>query len=96
MNANEPMDPGVPNSGAPTGLDPVTVKPDPARWVALAALLVAGWAAPEDAEVDAETLRILDLLLAELPIKRAAALAAQITGARKNLLYQLALERKGE
>lgn len=59
-------------------------------------LLVAGWTAPEDAEVDAETLRILDLLLAELPVKRAAALAAQITGARKNLLYQLALERKAE
>ena len=37
---------------------------------------------------------MLDLLLAEMPLKRAAALAAQITGVRKNLLYQAALERQ--
>ncbi|MHB1371755.1 MAG: 16S rRNA (cytidine(1402)-2'-O)-methyltransferase [Pseudomonadaceae bacterium] len=58
-------------------------------------LLVAGWQAPEDDQaISAEVLRVLDLLLGELPLKRAAALAAEITGARKNLLYQLALERK--
>ncbi|EIK54244.1 tetrapyrrole methylase family protein [Stutzerimonas stutzeri TS44] len=58
-------------------------------------LLVAGWQAPADDEaVSAEVLRVLDLLLGELPLKRAAALAAEITGVRKNLLYQLALERK--
>ncbi|WP_308811739.1 16S rRNA (cytidine(1402)-2'-O)-methyltransferase [Stutzerimonas azotifigens] len=58
-------------------------------------LVVAGWQAPasEDA-LDAGALRILDLLLAELPLKRAAAVAAEITGVRKNLLYQAALERK--
>lgn len=58
-------------------------------------VLVGGWQAPdgEDA-VDVEALRVLDLLLAELPLKRAAALAAEITGARKNLLYQVALERQ--
>ena len=60
-------------------------------------LLVAGWQAPEgDEEVSAEALRVLDLLLAELPVKRAAALAAEITGARKNLLYQVALERQSK
>ncbi|WP_152220740.1 16S rRNA (cytidine(1402)-2'-O)-methyltransferase [Pseudomonas sp. SCB32] len=60
-------------------------------------LLVAGKPAPEGAEaVDAQTLRVLDLLLAELPVKRAAALAAEITGARKNQLYQIALERQGK
>lgn len=60
-------------------------------------LLVAGKPAPEsDEAVDAQTLRVLDLLLAELPVKRAAALAAEITGARKNQLYQLALERQGK
>ncbi|HBZ98289.1 MAG TPA: 16S rRNA (cytidine(1402)-2'-O)-methyltransferase, partial [Pseudomonas sp.] len=32
--------------------------------------------------------------LAEMPLKRAAAVAADITGVRKNLLYQAALERK--
>jgi 16S rRNA (cytidine1402-2'-O)-methyltransferase len=58
-------------------------------------VLVAGWQAPEDEEaVSAEALRVLDLLLAELPLKRAAALAAEITGLRKNLLYQVALERQ--
>lgn len=58
-------------------------------------VLVAGWQAPEDeAAVNVEALRVLDLLLAEMPLKRAAALAAQITGVRKNLLYQAALERQ--
>ncbi len=58
-------------------------------------VLVAGWQAPEDeAAVGVEALRVLDLLLAEMPLKRAAALAAQITGVRKNLLYQTALERQ--
>ncbi|WP_437883469.1 16S rRNA (cytidine(1402)-2'-O)-methyltransferase [Pseudomonas sp. LRF_L74] len=59
-------------------------------------LLVSGWLAPEgDEAINAEALRVLDLLLAELPLKRAAALAAEITGVRKNLLYQAGLERKG-
>ncbi|HLV17831.1 MAG TPA: 16S rRNA (cytidine(1402)-2'-O)-methyltransferase [Pseudomonas sp.] len=60
-------------------------------------LLVGGWQAPEGEEmVTAEALRILDLLLGELPLKRAAALAAEITGARKNLLYQVALQRQSK
>ncbi|EJO94187.1 uroporphyrin-III C/tetrapyrrole methyltransferase [Ectopseudomonas mendocina DLHK] len=59
-------------------------------------VLVAGWQAPEGEEaVSAEALRVLDLLLAEMPLKRAAALAAEITGVRKNLLYQVALTRQG-
>lgn len=58
-------------------------------------LLVGGWQPPVGEEsVDEEALRVLDLLLAELPLKRAAALAAQITGVRKNLLYQAALDRQ--
>ncbi|MCE1114985.1 MULTISPECIES: 16S rRNA (cytidine(1402)-2'-O)-methyltransferase [Pseudomonas] len=58
-------------------------------------VLVAGWAAPDDEQaVSTEAQRVLDLLLAELPLKRAAALAAEITGVRKNLLYQLALEKQ--
>ncbi|WP_171030955.1 MULTISPECIES: 16S rRNA (cytidine(1402)-2'-O)-methyltransferase [Pseudomonas] len=57
-------------------------------------VLVAGWSAPEGEQaVSVEAQRVLDLLLAEMPLKRAAALAAQITGVRKNLLYQLALEK---
>lgn len=58
-------------------------------------LLVEGWQAPPgESAVSAEALRVLDLLLAEMPLKRAAAIAADITGVRKNLLYQAALERK--
>jgi 16S rRNA (cytidine1402-2'-O)-methyltransferase len=58
-------------------------------------VLVAGWQAPEGEDaINAEALRILNLLLAEMPLKRAAALAAEITGVRKNLLYQAALARQ--
>ncbi len=58
-------------------------------------LLVEGWQSPPgESAVSAEALRVLDLLLAEMPLKRAAAIAADITGVRKNLLYQAALERK--
>lgn len=58
-------------------------------------VLVAGWTAPDDEQaVSNEALRVLELLMAEMPLKRAAALAAEITGVRKNLLYQAALERQ--
>lgn len=58
-------------------------------------VLVAGWTPPDDEDViGEEARRVLDLLLAEMPLKRAAALAAEITGVRKNLLYQVALEKQ--
>lgn len=44
---------------------------------------------PDDA-----ALRTLDLLLAELPLKTAVKLAADITGTPRNALYEKALERK--
>jgi 16S rRNA (cytidine1402-2'-O)-methyltransferase len=40
--------------------------------------------------------RVLQLLLAELPLKTAVKLAADITGAPRNTLYQSALALKGE
>lgn len=59
-------------------------------------LVVGGWQAPQGEEaVDVNALRVLRLLLAELPVKRAAAVAAEVTGVRKNVLYQLALQEKG-
>jgi len=58
-------------------------------------LLVEGAAAAASAD-DAEADRILSLLLAELPVKQAAALAAQITGRKKNALYERALQLKQE
>lgn len=45
---------------------------------------------------EAEALRVLKILLEELPLKQAAHLAARITGARKNALYDLALALKQE
>ena len=58
-------------------------------------LVVAGRAATETA-TDVEADRVLRLLLDELPVKQAARLAAQITGAAKRALYQRALAWRGE
>jgi 16S rRNA (cytidine1402-2'-O)-methyltransferase len=48
-----------------------------------------------DAEVSAAALATLQLLLAELPLKKAAAITAQIHGGKKNALYKLALQLSG-
>lgn len=53
-------------------------------------------APPTSDEHDAETDRILTTLLAECPLKQAASLAAQITGKKKNALYERALQLKGQ
>ena len=58
-------------------------------------VLVEGVAEAEDAQ-DAEAERILALLVAELPVKQAAALTAQITGRKKNALYERALQMKSD
>jgi 16S rRNA (cytidine1402-2'-O)-methyltransferase len=44
---------------------------------------------------EGDSLRVLQLLLAELPLKTAVKLAADITGAPRNSLYQSALALKG-
>ena len=60
-------------------------------------LVVEGAAAvAADGAPDAQAQRVLDLLLAELPAKRAAKLAAAITGAQTDALYRLALARRGD
>ncbi len=53
-------------------------------------VLVAG-APPHDRGWE-EAQRVLRILLAELPVRQAAALAAQISGQKKNLLYDWALK----
>lgn len=45
---------------------------------------------------DPSALRTLDLLLAELPVKTAVKLCAEISGAPRNALYQAALARRGD
>ncbi|MFL6706943.1 MAG: 16S rRNA (cytidine(1402)-2'-O)-methyltransferase [Massilia sp.] len=57
-------------------------------------VLVEGAAEGGDA-ADAEAERILQILLTECSVKQAANLAAQITGRKKNALYDRALEIKG-
>ena len=49
-----------------------------------------------DTEISAAALSTLQLLLAELPVKKAAALTAEIHGAKKNALYKVALQLTGE
>lgn len=58
-------------------------------------LLVEGAPQRDEQALNPEVERILDVLLEELPVKQAAALAAKITGEKKNKLYQIALERGG-
>jgi 16S rRNA (cytidine1402-2'-O)-methyltransferase len=76
--------------------------PDAPAWLAADAnrqrgefVLVVS-APPPRAGMDAETERVLAALLAELPVKQAAKLAATITGQPKNALYARALELKGQ
>ncbi|MBX3608815.1 MAG: 16S rRNA (cytidine(1402)-2'-O)-methyltransferase [Hydrogenophaga sp.] len=71
---------------------------NPSRLRGEFAMLVHGHAATTDADaaLDTHTLRVLDLLLAQLPTKAAVKLAAQITGAARNALYDAALARKGQ
>lgn len=55
-------------------------------------LLVHG--ADKIAGSDTEGYRVFDILAAELPLKQAAALAAKITGGKKNQLYQYGLDQQ--
>ncbi|MFC1749935.1 16S rRNA (cytidine(1402)-2'-O)-methyltransferase [Pseudomonadota bacterium] len=54
-------------------------------------VMVHGADEAKDEGVDPEAERILKVLLADLPVKQAAALAAKITGLKKNALYKFAL-----
>jgi 16S rRNA (cytidine1402-2'-O)-methyltransferase len=56
-------------------------------------LLVQG-AEPRSGGLDPEAQRIASLLAAELPLKQAAALAASISGEKKNALYKFLLAQK--
>jgi 16S rRNA (cytidine1402-2'-O)-methyltransferase len=64
---------------------------DPNRLRGEFVVVVAGAAENEQAKTE-EAERILRLLLAELPLAQAVKLAAEITGARRNVLYERALQ----
>jgi len=57
-------------------------------------LLIEAAAIKEAEALPEEALRILTLLLAELPLKQAVKLATDITKAKKNVLYEQALALK--
>ena len=65
---------------------------DPNRQIGEFVLVVEGASQTDEDQAEAE--RILRILLAECPLKQAASLAAQITGLKKNALYERALEMK--
>ncbi|HEY5801050.1 MAG TPA: 16S rRNA (cytidine(1402)-2'-O)-methyltransferase [Burkholderiaceae bacterium] len=74
---------------------PAWLAQDPQRSKGEFVVLLEG--AQGDADADAIAAeRVLRILLAELPVKQAAALAAQITGQKKNALYERALQLKDE
>jgi 16S rRNA (cytidine1402-2'-O)-methyltransferase len=77
----------------PLGEAVAWLKSDPNHEKGEFVVLVEG-APPAEEGQDAETDRILQILLAELPVKQAAAMAAQITGKKKNALYDRALQLK--
>lgn len=57
-------------------------------------ILVAGSSKQQEQTKALKAEVVLDILLRELPIKQAAQLASDITGERKNKLYDLALAKK--
>lgn len=58
-------------------------------------LIVEGAPAVIHSAQDAEIDKILTVLLEELPLKQAVKIAAQLTGERKNVIYERALGKKG-
>ena len=59
-------------------------------------LLVEAAAIKDAEEIPEDTVRILKLLLADLPLKQAVQLTTEITGEKKNVLYELALSLKSD
>jgi 16S rRNA (cytidine1402-2'-O)-methyltransferase len=68
------------------------IEADPDRTRGEFVLVVEGRAVEATSAVDPR--KVLETLLAELPLKQAVALAVKLTGAKRNDLYPLALELK--
>ncbi|MBZ0104352.1 MAG: 16S rRNA (cytidine(1402)-2'-O)-methyltransferase [Sulfuricella denitrificans] len=73
---------------------PAWLAGDPNRQRGEFVLLLSGAPPETEAGISAEAQRILQLMLAELPLKQAVKLAAEISGEKKNALYDLALQLK--
>ncbi|MBG5970582.1 16S rRNA (cytidine(1402)-2'-O)-methyltransferase [Proteus vulgaris] len=59
-------------------------------------LIVEGYEKPVDNDFPPEVLRTLAILQKELPLKKAAAVTAEIYGVKKNALYKHVIEQNGE
>jgi len=59
-------------------------------------LLIEAATIKDSTEIPENTVRILKLLLVDLPLKQAVQLATEITGEKKNVLYELALLLKSD
>jgi len=70
------------------------VNRDPHQQLGEFVILIHGVPREEREAVDEEAERVLRILLGELPVSQAAALAAKITGLKKNRLYEYALNLK--
>ncbi|WP_421314956.1 16S rRNA (cytidine(1402)-2'-O)-methyltransferase [Aeromonas veronii] len=55
-------------------------------------VLVVSGASKDEEDLPAEAIRTLGLLVTELPLKKAAALTAEVHGVKKNALYKYGLE----
>lgn len=81
--------------GAPIAALLAWVKEDDVRRKGEMVLIIEGYQA-DNTVLPADALRTLVLLQRELPLKKAAALAAEIHGVKKNALYKYALEHSEE
>ncbi|ENG1094286.1 16S rRNA (cytidine(1402)-2'-O)-methyltransferase [Yersinia enterocolitica] len=79
--------------GAPVGELLAWVQEEETRRRGEMVLIVEGHKVQVDDALPAAALRTLALLQKELPLKKAAALAAEIHGVKKNSLYKYALEQ---
>ncbi|NHW59790.1 16S rRNA (cytidine(1402)-2'-O)-methyltransferase, partial [Escherichia coli] len=59
-------------------------------------LIVEGYEKPVDDDFSPEVLRTLAILQKELPLKKAAAVTAEIYSVKKNALYKHVIEQNGE
>ena len=80
--------------GAPLAELAAWLVAEPQRQKGEFVLVVQGAAAVDETDTP-ETRRLLTALLAELPMGRAVALAAQVTGLKRKALYELALRLAG-
>lgn len=71
------------------------VESDPNQQRGEAVVLVHGAAEPEQTGLNEAQRHTAEVLARQLPVKQAAALAAEITGAKKNLFYQYLIGQSG-